>query len=191
MAPGSKNDLRKHALAARALVSHDEAERAGTFFAREGLALARARLPAGAVVSAYWPMRAEAPTPPLIEALSRAGFVVALPVMHGAGKPLTFRVWRPGDALAQGPLGLSEPLADARTVEPVLLFTPLAAFDAALHRIGYGGGNFDATLALLRGKRQTLACGLAFDIQEVASVPVEPHDQRLDFVLTETRLLES
>ena len=62
---------------------------------------------------------------------------------------------------------------------------PLAAFDPAGHRLGYGAGHFDRTLAALRLSGTVFALGLAYAEQEVAAVPFELHDQKLDAVLTE------
>ncbi len=75
-------------------------------------------------------------------------------------------------------------------VEPQVLIVPLLAFDARGYRLGYGGGFYDRTLEGLRARRPVLAVGLAFAAQEVAAVPVEPTDQRLDAVVTETGVTE-
>jgi 5-formyltetrahydrofolate cyclo-ligase len=150
--------------------------------AREGLALAEWRR--SRVAAAYWPIRGEADPLPLLAALAEAKIETALPVVAGRGKPLIFRAWRRGDPLIDGPLGLREPTPDSPAAEPDLLFVPLAAFDRAGHRLGYGAGYYDATLAGLRAKRP-LAVGLAFSTQEVERIPAEPHDHPLAFVITE------
>ena len=72
---------------------------------------------------------------------------------------------------------------------PAFLFVPLAVFDADCHRIGYGAGHYDRTIATLRKAGAVVAAGLAYDRQEVETVPHEAHDQRLDYVLTEVRTL--
>ena len=156
--------------------------------ALEGLRLARAR-PGVKCVSAYWPIRDEADTFPLLRALADAGFATALPVVRG-GQPLLFRAWSPGDSLVKASFGLSEPEPQQPAVEPDVLFVPLAAFDRRGHRIGYGYGHFDATLERLRESRPVLAVGVAFSCQEIPEVPDEDHDQRLDFVITDEELLE-
>jgi 5-formyltetrahydrofolate cyclo-ligase len=184
----TKADIRKNILSRRDLIAPQEAHAAALEAAKAGLALAERHVAAGAVVSAYWPIRSEISARPLIEALAKAGFRTALPSMPGAGKPLHFRLWSPGDDLEKGPLGLSEPGHDAPEIDPEFVFTPLVAFDSRGRRIGYGGGNFDATLAALRARRRILAAGLAFAAQEIDAVPVEPHDQRLDFVVTEEKV---
>ena len=182
-----KTVLRRHALARRDLIEPAEAHAAADRIVGRALELVRRTVPAGGVVSAYWPIRSEISTRPLLEALAQAGYRMALPVMTAAAKPLHFRLWAPGDELAKGPLGLFEPLAEAAMIEPALMFVPLACFDARGHRVGYGGGNFDATLAALRARGVVVAIGLAYADQEVATIPAEPHDQALDYVVTEQK----
>ncbi len=174
-------------LARRDLIEPAEAHEAAEAVARRALDLVRSVAAPGAAVSAYWPIRSEISTRPLLEGLARAGYRLALPVMTGAGKPLRFRAWTPGDDLEKGPLGLSEPLAGAPELSPEVVFVPLACFDARGRRIGYGGGNFDATLAALRARGVVVAIGLAYADQEVATIPAEPHDQALDYVVTEQK----
>ncbi|MGL6211759.1 MAG: 5-formyltetrahydrofolate cyclo-ligase, partial [Paracoccaceae bacterium] len=53
------------------------------------------------------------------------------------------------------------------------------------YRVGYGGGFYDRTLEALRAKGPRLAIGFAFAAQEVAEVPIDATDQRLDRMLTE------
>ena len=77
------------------------------------------------------------------------------------GTPLTFRLWRPGEPTLKGKMAIEEPLATAPGVMPDLLFVPLAAFDRSGHRLGYGAGFYDRTLARLRAKKPICAVGVA------------------------------
>ena len=70
------------------------------------------------------------------------------------------------------------------------MLVPLAAFDRAGHRIGYGAGHYDYTLAHLRKVKAIAAIGLAFAVQEVKTVPALAHDVALDYVLTEAQVLD-
>jgi 5-formyltetrahydrofolate cyclo-ligase len=70
------------------------------------------------------------------------------------------------------------------------MITPLLGFDRRGGRIGQGGGHYDRTLAALRAHRPIFALGLAYAGQEVARAPNEPHDQRLDAMLTEIAYIE-
>jgi 5-formyltetrahydrofolate cyclo-ligase len=185
-----KSDLRRRSLARRDLVTHREAHEASLEVAERGLALARelARR-AEDVVSVYWPIRSELNTRPLLEALAAAGIETALPVMIAVKRPLIFRAFAPGDELLKGPFGLSEPSEEKPAQEPDIVFSPLSAFDRKGYRLGYGGGIYDATLAELRARKRVVAIGVAYACQETDAVPTEPHDQKLDYLLTERELI--
>ena len=137
------------------------------------------------MVSAFHPIREEPDTLPLLGALVANGYTTALPVVFGRGTHLTFRLWRPGEPMLAAAMGIREPLDSALSVEPDLLFLPLACFDREGHRIGYGAGYYDRTLALLRSIKPIHAVGVAYGVCEVAAVPYEAHDQSLDVVVTE------
>ena len=87
--------------------------------------------------------------------------------------------------MVPGKMDIPEPPADAERVVPDLLFVPLAAFDRRGHRIGYGAGFYDRTLAALRAEKDVAAIGLAYAAQEVLFVPDDDHDEPLDMVVTE------
>jgi 5-formyltetrahydrofolate cyclo-ligase len=141
------------------------------------------------IVSAYMPIRDEIDCRPLMERLFERGVTVCVPTLNGAGQPLAFRRWEPFMTLIPGRLDIPEPTHDSPLVEPDLLLLPLLAFDRTGHRLGYGRGYYDRTLAALRKTRPVTAVGLAFAAQEVLSVPAGDGDQRLDWVLTETALI--
>jgi 5-formyltetrahydrofolate cyclo-ligase len=188
-----KTDLRRHSLARRDLVSARESHAAADGVRKSGATLvdeivAREKM-AEPVVSVYWPIRSELNTRPLIEALAAKGLRVVLPVMHKVRHPLVFRVFAPGDDLVKGPYGLSEPAPEKEALDPDIIFSPLAAFDRRGYRLGYGGGIYDATLAGLRPKKRVVVIGLAYACQEADRVPTEPHDERLDYVVTERETL--
>ena len=183
----SKSDLRTAALAAREALSGDERAAAAQAIARRGLPLAIAP---GTIVSGYSPIRSEVDPAPLMRALAAQGAQLALPVVLARGKSLAFRVWSPNDRLVLGSLGILEPSPAAAEVVPDIMLVPLAAFDGLGHRIGYGAGHYDFTLAHLRKLKHVIAIGLAFAAQEIMAVPALPHDVALDYVLTEKELLD-
>jgi 5-formyltetrahydrofolate cyclo-ligase len=100
------------------------------------------------------------------------------------------REWTWGEPLAAGVWGIREPLAQAPAVDPDIVLAPLLAFDRARHRLGYGGGYYDLTIAQLRGRKTIVAVGIAFAVQEVFTVPVTPRDAPLDLVLTEREVID-
>jgi len=146
-------------------------------------------IPAEATVSGYWPLRDELDPRPILSALAARGQRLCLPVVVESGAALVFRGWRPDMSLEPAAFGTQVPGADCPVLEPDVLLVPLLAFDRRGHRLGYGGGFYDRTLAGLRGRRPVLAVGLAFAAQEVDEVPVEAGDQPLDRVVTEREVM--
>jgi len=183
----SKGELRAAALAARDRLSGEQRTAAAQAIAARGLPVA---VPKGAVVAGYSPIRNEIDPAPLMQLLALQGARLALPAVLARGKALAFRAWSPRDRLMLGPLGIPEPSPAAAELVPDILLVPLAAFDRLGHRIVYGAGHYDHTLAHLRKSKPVTAIGLAFAAQEIETVPALQHDVALDYVLTETRLLD-
>jgi 5-formyltetrahydrofolate cyclo-ligase len=152
-------------------------------------ALAKRGLPVnlkpGSVVAGYSPIRSEIDPAPLMKNLAAQGVQLALPAITARGKSLIFRAWSPSDRLMLGSLGILEPSPAAAELVPDILLVPLAAFDRSGHRIGYGAGHYDVTLAHLRKAKGAIGIGVAFAVQEIKAVPIQPHDVALDYVLTE------
>jgi 5-formyltetrahydrofolate cyclo-ligase len=179
-----KRALRARMRAWRAGLAGEEKARAADALAGHGLAfLAPACSPADTVVSGFASLPEELRVWPLLRRLYGEGFALALPVVHGKGKPLLFRAWTPGDAMGKGVWDIPEPKADKPEVEPDILLVPLLAFDRRGNRLGYGGGFYDRTLRALRGRKPVTAVGLAYDQQQIDAVPHLEYDERLDWVL--------
>ena len=185
--PKSKAELRATALAAREKLSDKQRTAAAGALAKRGLPLDIVK---GLIVSGYSPIRNEIDPEPLMVQLAVQGARLALPSVNARGKALTFRAWSPGDRLMMGMLGIPEPSTAAAEVIPDIMLVPLAAFDQAGHRIGYGAGHYDYTLAHLRKVKGILAIGLGFAAQEIEAVPALAHDVALDYVLTETKVFD-
>ncbi len=143
------------------------------------------------MVAIYYPVRDELSTLHLAQMIWDAGHSVCLPVVDQTTKTLAFLKWPQGSALAPGPFGVPQPHTDALEVRPCAVVTPLLAFDRTGARLGYGGGYYDRKLAALRETGSLLAIGFAFAEQEVPRVPVEPKDQRLDYIATEQGIIEA
>lgn len=140
---------------------------------------------AGLRLSGYMPMRTEIDCLP---AMAAHRGPVGVPVIEGRAIPLRFRAWTPDCRMVAGSFGAMIP-ESGDWIEPDVLIVPLLAYDRRGFRLGYGGGYYDRTLELLRGRKPVTAIGFAFAAQEVAEVPIEPTDQRLDLIVTETGVI--
>jgi 5-formyltetrahydrofolate cyclo-ligase len=187
LASGEKATLRASALAARDALSVEHRAAAALAIAARGLPFAIAP---GTIVSGYSPIRSEIDPVPLMRVLAGQGARLALPAVTARGKSLAFRAWSAGDRLMLGPLGILEPSPAAAELIPDIMLVPLAAFDRAGHRVGYGAGHYDYTLAHVRKAKPITAIGVAFAVQEIEAVPALPHDVALDYVLTETQAFD-
>src|SRR5271165_3800861 len=146
--------------------------------------LASCIVPPGAVVAGFWPMPHEIDIRPLLHGLHERGHVICLPETPPRGQKLIFRAWTPGVEMVRGRFGTMFPVG-AVTV-PDFVLVPLVAFDADGHRLGYGGGYYDRTLAELP---DAFRLGCAYAAQQVAHVPVEETDFHLHAAATEEKIV--
>jgi 5-formyltetrahydrofolate cyclo-ligase len=150
----------------------------GTRLARHAQYFLR-RVP-GAAIAGTWPLPGEIDLRPLWHALHEAGHLILLPETPPRGYPLIFRRWTPSTVMIPERFGTLRP--DGPMAEPDLIVVPFLAFDRAGHRLGYGGGYYDRTLAAM----PTIpAIGAGFAALEVDSVPAGPHDRTLATIITE------
>ena len=139
------------------------------------------------VVALYWPHQNEVSATVILDALLAQGTKCALPVMEEGARILRFAQWKSGEPLRESRYKIKEPVVTSseQYVEPDIIIVPLIAFDKSGHRLGYGGGYYDATLRDLRCRKDVLAVGIAFQEQlSQTSFPYEAHDQPLDLVIT-------
>ncbi len=144
-------------------------------------------VPEGTVTGLYHASSYEAPTRAYARWLFENGRSLALPWFADRHAPMRFRSWCDpfGDSdLEPGPYG-TQPSDDASELTPSVLFVPLLGFTEDCQRLGQGGGHYDRWLA---EHPDTTAIGLAWDVQKLDAIPLEPHDQRLRAVVTPTRI---
>jgi 5-formyltetrahydrofolate cyclo-ligase len=140
------------------------------------------RLDHGLTVTSYVPMGSEADPSPLARAAVEAGCVLALPHITIRSEPMRFLAWETEAALEAGPFGLSQPAADAIELRPDIILTPLVAFDAKLDRLGQGAGYYDRAFARFPDAWRV---GVAWSVQQVEELRVEPWDVPLHAIVTE------
>jgi 5,10-methenyltetrahydrofolate synthetase len=134
-----------------------------------------------AIVSVYWPIRAEPDLRPWMREVCSRGLRVALPVAVELGQPMTFREWRPDSVMARGLWKIPYPAAGAEVL-PTTVLAPLVGFDSECYRLGYGGGFFDRTLATMR--RKPVVIGLGYPELRIPTIFPQRHDLPMDWILT-------
>ena len=178
-----KRELRRDALARRDAL--DPAWRIEASLEMAEVAKTVIGIEPGAIVSGFWPMRSEVDVRPLMFALRENGARLCLPAILDK-TTMVFRELIRGATLVDMGFGTAGPGEEAETLDPSIMLVPLAAFDARGHRIGYGAGYYDRAIErLTRNGHAPRLVGVAFDCQEVAQVPDEPHDVVIPEILTE------
>jgi 5-formyltetrahydrofolate cyclo-ligase len=137
---------------------------------------------AGRRVAFCWPIRAEYDARHLAKTLRERGSLTALPVVVAPGQPLVFREWHPGVALASGPLGIPYPVGSDPVV-PTAALLPMIGWDEAGHRLGYGGGFFDRTLASV--VKKPVVIGVSYELAKMKTIRPQSWDIPMDWVVTE------
>lgn len=175
---GWRRLLRRSMVARRAvLAEHEHAQLSARIVAH-----LQAALPVPAVLAFCWPIKHEPDVRAVVAYWAARGARATLPVVVAEDAPLAFREWRADTPLAADRYGIPTPTV-GDWLQPDLILLPLNGFDAAGYRLGYGGGYFDRTLAALRPR--PLAVGVGFEVNRLASIRPEAHDQRLDWIVTE------
>ena len=136
-------------------------------------------------VFCYHSLPMEVQTGGLIREILREGKELYLPVTGKDNMITAVRLTDP-ERMHRGAFRVMEPDGN-ESIDPSeldMILTPGLAFDRAGGRIGYGAGCFDRFLPKCRG----LIVGLAFEMQLVDRVPMEPHDVRMHRVISEKQI---
>lgn len=183
--------LRRQKLAAReALDAETHAALSAQLEVHLARLLERELTTATRVVAFCAPMRKEFDARPLISRLIAQGWIAVMPVVAIRDEPMTYRRWSPECAMTRDPHGIPIPAPTAGLdlcAAPEIVLCPVVAFDEQGFRLGYGGGYFDRTLA--QQTPRPIAVGVGFDLARAPSIRPQPHDYRLQVVVTERGVL--
>lgn len=136
-----------------------------------------------AAIGFYWPIQGELDLRPVVSELIEHGAEAALPVVVHKDRPVEFWDWHPGTPMVRGASNIPVP-KERKPVQPSALLVPLLGFDGEGHRLGYGGGYYDRTLASYRLK--PLLIGVGFEMGRLPTIHPQPHDMPMDAIVTET-----
>jgi 5-formyltetrahydrofolate cyclo-ligase len=135
----------------------------------------------------YYPVKNEVDVRPFIEMLWNSGKRVIMPRVDFSTKEMeNFFVISFGQ-LEETRYGLYEPrsISPLHLGSPDVVIVPGVAFSPDRQRLGYGGGFYDRFLSSVI----TTKIAPAFDLQIIPELPVMKHDQALDLIITETRII--
>lgn len=135
------------------------------------------------VIGASWPITGEPDLLPFLATLRPRGAVLALSACVKPPEAMRFRRWTPGAVMERGLWNLPVPPASAGEVVPNLLIAPVLGWAGDGHRIGFGTGYFDRTLAAMDPR--PFAIGVGLHAARLSTIHPLPHDRALDLILTE------
>ena len=134
-------------------------------------------------VGGYYPYNYEIDAINILEKFEKLKYEISLPKIKNNSEMDFFR-WSMKDPLTINKYGIPEPTSE-KAVYPSILLVPLVAFDKHFNRIGYGGGFYDRYIKKIKKIKKITTIGLAYSFQKVKEVPINEHDIKLDFVITD------
>ena len=134
------------------------------------------------IIGGYYPVNFEIDDLVLLKRFAKNRFTISLPVIK-KNFQIDFYKWSFSDPLNVNKYGIPEPEIK-NIVYPDILLIPLIAFDKNLKRLGYGGGYYDRLIKKISKKKKIIKIGLALSVQKIDKVPINAHDQKLDYIVT-------
>ena len=139
------------------------------------------------VVAFCWPHQNEFDARFVMRELRNRGAITSLPVVVAPKTPLIFREWHPGVIMAKGVYDIPYPVESPELI-PDTILVPMNGFDEQGHRLGYGGGYFDRTLASL--KKRPCVIGVTYELARVPTIQPQHYDIPMDYIVTERGVYE-
>ena len=138
-------------------------------------------------IGTYISFRDELDTKKLNQYLLERELNLALPAIDFQTKEINFFMYDKNTELIENKFSILEPKNKDKVIFPKIILIPLLGYSKSGFRLGYGGGYYDKYLSK-NGIGDVKKIGIAFSFQEVEEIPVEDHDERLDWILTEKHL---
>lgn len=99
--------------------------------------------------------------------------LIVAPYAEGAMKQGAFHIWEPTGTTAIDPARLE------------WIVVPGVAFDRQMNRLGRGKGFYDRLLQQTPARK----IGICYGLQLVDEIPTEPHDMKMDLIVTENDII--
>ena len=139
----------------------------------------------GKIIGGYYPYNHEINPTNILEKFEKLNYQISLPKIK-KNSQMDFFYWSKKDLLVINRYGIPEPTTD-KVVYPNILLVPLVAFDKNLNRLGYGAGFYDRYIKKVKKIKKIITIGLAYSFQKVRKIPINKHDIKLDFIVTDEK----
>ena len=136
----------------------------------------------------YYPSNNEIDDLEILDLLEKKNCQISLPIIRTKNQ-MDFFKWSRKKPLKINKYGILEPLSN-KICFPDILLVPLVGYDCKLNRLGYGGGFYDRYISKIEKYKKIIKIGLAFSFQKIKKIPINSHDKRLDFIVTEKEFLK-
>ena len=140
------------------------------------------------IIGGYYPVNYEIDDLRILKEFEKKKIRVSLPSIKKNYK-INFIQCSINDPFIINQYGIPEPI-QGKVVYPDILLVPLVAFDKNLNRLGYGAGYYDRLIQSLKKRKNIISIGLAFDFQELNLIPTTKYDQKLDYIVTNKKILK-
>jgi 5-formyltetrahydrofolate cyclo-ligase len=150
----------------------------------------KTQMPGASTILFFAPLPKELDIWPVLELSLALGTNCALPFFDVEKKTYGAKIIEKlGTDIVPGKFGVREPASTCAEIylnQFDLVLVPGLAFDLSGNRLGRGQGFYDRLLAKTSGVK----CGVGYDFQLLKKIPAEPHDAKVDFILTPTRCVK-
>ena len=139
-------------------------------------------------IGGYYPSNYEIDDLEILDLLREQNYQISLPVVK-KNNQMNFYSWSKKNPLIINKFSIPEPVS-SKILCPDIMLVPLVGYDNDLNRLGYGGGFYDRYIEKIDKIKRVTKIGLAFSFQKIKSVPIDQHDKKLDFIITEKEIIK-
>ena len=140
------------------------------------------------IIGGYYPFNYELDILNILKRFEKKKYIISLPKIAKNNK-MNFFNWSFKEPLKINKLGIPETISDKKII-PNILLIPLVGFDDQLNRLGYGGGYYDRYLSKFKDPKKIIKIGVGFSFQKIKNIPINKHDIKLDYIITEKKIIE-
>jgi 5-formyltetrahydrofolate cyclo-ligase len=114
--------------------------------------------------------------------------LTAYPFLDSQMEVMSFKKASLSDLIEREDFGFTilGPKKEALEINPEIILVPGLAFSPSGERLGRGRGHYDKYLTHFKG----IKIGIGFSVQILEELPTEEHDVKLDYIVTEEKIIK-